>query len=1130
MNEPFLASPNQCKASNPAQSVWVSANAGSGKTHVLVDRVIRLMLKGCDPSRVLCLTFTKAAAAEMANRLFEKLSVWTTLPDGKLLAHMEAIGHEHVSTADLERARKLFTVALESPGGLKIQTIHAFCELLLQRFPVEAGVVPGFTVMDDVLAAATLAEARQNVLSAADDGSLASALERIVARVQADAFDKLVSTILNMRLEIAGVLSSPQAVEAAVEELRVLGGLLPADSPERVMERLVACDEVSYKSAIAILMSGTPKTDRKNAQALQSALDEKNPEKRLDGLRKVFFTKELELCKPTKLITRKLATAHPDVHDFLCTEQQRVFEGLGLLSLFSMLDANRDLLTLASGIVAEFGRLKRERGLYDFTDLIEHTCKLLTRSSSAAWVLYKLDGGFDHILVDEAQDTSRAQWEIARALAEEPFSGTGARSEIDRTLFVVGDRKQSIFSFQGADPASFDESRRHFERLITGAEKRFEPVELFDSYRSVSAVLKAVDCTFESPLARQGLEASLDIAIKHYATRKDKPGIVEVWPLIEVDDLEKPGPLDPVDILPRNHPRRKLAAMVADKIASWIGKRRIPALGRTVEPGDILILVRSRNPFFDAMIAELNARRIPVAGADRLKLGEHIAVKDLLSLARFVILPDDDLSLAEVLKSPLMPKSFNDEDLYGIAHGRGGISLWDSLHASRHREAVTFLDGLIACAATATPFEFFNRVLLSGEPSGRKRIYARLGPEAADAIDAFLALVLDDELSRTPSLQGFVSRFEAESIEIKRDMQNGGGEVRIMTVHGAKGLEASIVIIPDCAELPSGNSDMTLLKVDCGDGRLPLPFWRCKCEVEPAAVTRWKEQTRERLMNEYRRSLYVALTRARDELYVGGVVTRGQLKDESWYALVRDGLRSGLNIVADSEGTYRYIDGEVRVTAEEKTPPPPVLTGDLEDWARRPPRHAINLRPWIRPTDPVNRKDSESGRSPLDPNEIRRFRRGTLIHKLLQILPDLPAERRASVAENFLRRHDTEIDQIPLIRHEVLNLLTAEEFAPFFGEGSLAEVSFASLIGDLHRHVSGRIDRLAIAPDAIHVVDFKTDRFPPLEVSDVDPVYIGQLAVYARALRAIYPGRKVNAALLWTADPRLMVVPEALLE
>jgi ATP-dependent helicase/nuclease subunit A len=178
----------------------------------------------------------------------------------------------------------------------------------------------------------------------------------------------------------------------------------------------------------------------------------------------------------------------------------------------------------------------------------------------------------------------------------------------------------------------------------------------------------------------------------------------------------------------------------------------------------------------------------------------------------------------------------------------------------------------------------------------------------------------------------------------------------------------------------------------------------------------------------------------------------------------------------------------------------------------------------------VNRKDSESGRSPLDPNEIRRFRRGTLIHKLLQILPDLPAERRASVAENFLRRHDTEIDQIPLIRHEVLNLLTAEEFAPFFGEGSLAEVSFASLIGDLHRHVSGRIDRLAIAPDAIHVVDFKTDRFPPLEVSDVDPVYIGQLAVYARALRAIYPGRKVNAALLWTVDPRLMVVPEALLE
>jgi ATP-dependent helicase/nuclease subunit A len=1122
--EPQRASDKQIEASNPAQSVWVAANAGSGKTHVLVDRVIRLMLAGSEPAKILCLTFTKAAAAEMANRLFERLSAWIALNDEQLYKFIAAIGHTKVSQLDLVRARKLFTLAMETPGGLKIQTIHAFCERLLQLFPVEAGIMPGFRVMDDVEAADVLLEARQSVIAAArKGGDLAKALDAIAARVQAVTFDELIGKLLDKRTQIADVLSGSQAIEAAIRELGEHAGLLAGETANTIQSELVAIDRAVYASMIQSLGKGTAKTDATMMERLKSVMASQDDDRCIELLQTVFITDGGLARSASTLMTNKLAASDPTCQSCLIEERDRVFKAFGKLSLCRMFEATRDLLTLASGIVERYERLKRERGLYDFVDLIARTQKLLTQSRAAPWVLYKLDGGIDHMLVDEAQDTSPVQWSIVKAMTEEFFSGEGARAHVERTLFVVGDRKQSIYSFQGADPDSFDAARRHFKRTVKNAGKAFRSVDLVASYRSVTTVLKAVDDVFSFDTAKKGLEAQADKPIIHEAERIGHAGIVELWPLVPRPPSEEKSPLKPVDLASERHPRRVLAKQVAEKIKYWIeNKRLLASRGRAVRPGDILILVRGRNLFFEAMIAELQLRQIPVAGADRLKLGQHIAVLDLLSLARFVLLPDDDLSLAEVLKSPLIPDALNDDDLFELAYGRDDKSLWDRLKASRFQAAHRLLESWIKLAQGASPFEFFSAVLLQGEPSGRKRFQARLGGQAADPIDAFLDRVLAYEMREAPSLQGFVSHFTAEDIEIKRDMEQDTDEVRIMTVHGAKGLEANIVMIPDAAELPRLSEQ--LLLANRGEGQLPLPCWKISEKIKPDSVQIWEAETRERAMDEYRRQLYVAMTRARDELYVGGIEGRGKIDPGCWYELVRAALAGK----ATETG-----DGTLRLESVQSAAAKSDLAFDLAkivpslppSWALERAADAPRQRPWLRPSELGTFTLGSKGRSPLGESDVRRFRRGILMHKLLQFLPELSPDKREEAAQRFLKRHHVAAGDARTMAAEVLAVLHHPEFGPYFASGSLAEVSLAALLGNPESHIAGRVDRLAISSGEVRLLDFKTDRIPATSLDDIDPAYLAQLAAYSAALFEVFPQKTIHAALLWTQGPSLMPVP-----
>ena len=485
MAKSMNATPEQKTASNPAASAWVGANAGSGKTHVLVDRVTRLMLAGVDPMSILCLTYTKAAAKEMANRLHERLGEWVGLSNAALSKRLVQMGSDDLSHQMLSRARRLFTAALETPGGLKIQTIHAFCERILQLFPVEAGLAPGFQVLESSQSKQLLREARDRVLRVAqgDESSVfASALEIVTRHTHSDSFDALLERVLSKRQGLKDAIAQHGSIEGIGQELKFQLGIDPQQRVETLKYEFLKFDGTTIERAIPIL-SASLVTNQETANHLAALL------KASDGVqaellyRRIYFTSEGEKPKKvTSVITAKLLKAHPWIEDWLSLEYSRSLNLIEQIDDFTRIEATCALLTLADAMISKFESEKKLLGAYDFDDLILKTRDLLVDKSSAQWVLFKLDRGIEHVLVDEAQDTSLAQWEIVSALTSEFFSGTGSREVPDRTLFVVGDRKQSIFSFQGADPAAFEYSREIFGAQITNVGQDFNTVDLTISY------------------------------------------------------------------------------------------------------------------------------------------------------------------------------------------------------------------------------------------------------------------------------------------------------------------------------------------------------------------------------------------------------------------------------------------------------------------------------------------------------------------------------------------------------------------------------------------------------------------------------------------------------------------------
>ncbi|MEO3427642.1 double-strand break repair helicase AddA [Pelagibius sp. CAU 1746] len=1169
------ATARQREAADPAASVWVSASAGSGKTKVLVDRVLSLLLRGSEPGKILCLTFTKAAAAEMANRLSARLAAWVTAEEGALRAGLEELTGGPVDDDLLPRARALFARVLDTPGGIKIQTIHAFCQALLGRFPLEAGVAPNAKVLDEHEAADLLETARVEVLAEALEGQgrLSDAIGVLIAHLQEERFTEVVQQLIHERGRLGELIEARGGVDRLGEAVFALLGVDPAETPEGVTA--AACAEGAFdRAGLKLAMeawSNSSDAEKKKGASLADWLAADPPARgeALEAYCGLFLTGE---GKPRqRLINKKPAEDFPGALEALQNEAERLVLVAEKRNAITVARATRALLVLGDAVIKAYQRHKEARVLLDYDDLIHFSAKLLARQGGVSWVLFKLDGGLDHLLVDEAQDTSPEQWRIVEMLTSEFFAGEGAhesREETLRTVFAVGDPKQSIYSFQGADPAEFQRLRDLFRLRAQQARHTWRPVSLAVSFRSTEAVLRTVDAVFAAAEAQDGVLFG-ESEIRHLAKRLGEAGQVELWPPAppaEAEELESwalplPGRSDSPAPL-------RLARLVARRIWYWTQAPegagdpacQLTAKDRRMRPGDVMILVRRRNSFITELVRELKTLGVPVAGVDRMRLTEQLAVMDVMALGRVLLLPEDDLTLACVLKGPFI--GFGEDQLFRLAHGRGRKSLWQRLsEMAPENEAFAaarrFLEDLAGQADYVAPFELYSGLLGAGR--GREKILGRLGPDAADPLDEFLSLALAYERENAPSLEGFLHWLAAGELEIKRDLEQEHGAVRLMTVHGSKGLEAPVVILPDTLQLPAAGDG--LLWVDDGkakaSGTASLAVWPVKRDYDLPLLGEARAARKRAQEQEYRRLLYVALTRAQDRLYLCGWLTRNAPPQGNWYQLVENALARlaeggeaeavDFDFTADlgAEGWagpgWRLARPQTAPVAapvvveaapeEAAEAAPEVLAETLPGWARQPaPPEPAPPQP-LAPSRPAEAEPPS--RSPLGPDSGRRFRRGLLIHRLLQSLPDLAAPERAAAGRSFLASplHGLADDQQAEILAEVLKVLEAPELAPLFGPGSRAEVPLAGLVETVAgpQAIAGQVDRLLVENGSVSLIDFKSQRPAPEAPEDVPSLYLRQMAAYRALLARIYPGRAIRSYLLWTDQPRLMQLSDALL-
>lgn len=1067
-------------AMDPTRSAWVPANAGAGKTTLLVGRVLRLLLSCVPPERILCVTYTKAAAAEMISRIRDKAMEWAVAEEAALITSLTKLTGFAPPEALKREARMLFVRLLEAEEGVRIQTIHAFCQSILKRFPLESGVPPHFSVLDERTADELLKEAMQHLYTQPGEG-----LGALAAVLSEGSLAALLREMARNRRRLRALMGN----EA------MAGALLKRALSTEEAPRLETVPLEWLRGCIAPLEAAGGKVNGHMAQALARWVEEGE----VDAYARAFLT---QAGAPRKQLFTAKAQLTGTQKEILLRQQEAAMAYVQACNALRIAEVSERLLGVAGALLAAYERLKRERAWMDYDDLILAATRLLGAPGAGAWVMYKLDGGIDHLLIDEAQDTSREQWDIVQALTGEFYAGQG-RSEEERTLFVVGDVKQSIFRFQGAEPRMFEAMRGEFRAKAQAAGMEWVEAPLPESFRSTQAVLELVD-------AVQG-------DTQHVLIRAGLAGSVELWPLVKEEGEAAPEWALPVAQQTLAHSDERLAALIAQRVAEWLaGGERLESEGRAMQPGDILVLVRRRTEFVDALIRAFKRRGVPVAGVDRMRLTENLAVKDVLALIAFLLLPEDDLSLACVLKSPLV--GVDEEKLFALAWGREG-SLWRRMQGSAE---AAWLSGLLAQADFLPPYELLMQVLARG----RARLTGRMGEEYHDALDELLAQALLFEQAHTPSLQGFAHWLDSGSAEVKRDMEQARGEVRIMTVHGAKGLEAPVVILPDTAGAVR-QSDRLLWHEEEGHG---LPLWP---QGEDAPLTaRLREERKAEDEAEHKRLLYVALTRAKERLVVCGWEGRKAAPEGCWHNSVRQAMeRLGAHEVATPAGAgLRYAVAQTKAVEEGRQD---------GEWRA----DSAPLPAWLGAAPPM-----ETGTELLSPSHLADYaplphpsplnnavyQRGTLTHRLLQYLPSVAEDKRTEALAAWMTRFAPELPESERAdwAREVEAVLGLPAMQTLLGAGSLAEAPVAGILEYRGKRVrmAGQIDRLAVLADSVWIADYKTHQRPPASAEAVPLVYLRQMAAYRALLAQIYPDKRIRCALVWTAAPVFMELPEKVLE
>ncbi len=1157
-----LTGKNQAIAATPELSVWASANAGAGKTKVLIDRIARLLLRGCDPAKILAVTYTKAAAAEMQTRLYDLLGSWTISPDTDLTLALQkldpALGE--LEPGFLAQARALFAKALETPGGLKIQTIHGFCQTILQRFPLEAGVPPGFSVLEDGAAKALQTKVFKDAYAKAPDAFLK--LARLTSQ---DDHHKLILDAMSAAgQDLAGQPDLGQISRKLAATLQIDPNRTETSYQQEGLDKL---DRDAMAAAAARLQTGIP-TDLDSARKLTILMNASDLEAAWRAWNDLVMT--TTGTPRAKLFTKKF-TSDFAITNVLDRESALVDGLMTALEKVRAVQTYHRSMALTEAVYAfkaAWTQAKQAIGGLDFDDLLVRTSALLRAGEgAAAWVLYKLDAGLAHILIDEAQDTNPQQWDLLEPLFT--VLEQEARTQ-PRTRFIVGDEKQSIYSFQGAKPERFLAEKARFEAGGAALDDERRSLVFDLSFRSSQTILNAVDavwaCTalgHPPPIAEAGelelpFERNYAFPTRHIAYRTDHAGAVELWPKTVAGE-KAPGSDawdHPLNIEREDSSRNRLAERIALELKARLERGfAIPSNDgtRPMAPGDVMILVKKRGPFFHQLIKRLKYHKVPVAGADRIKLVEDPAIQDLIALSRFALLPHDDFNTACVMKGALCGLVDDDAHLFPLAWDRGSQSLWQRLCHSTdpaHTPVAAFLKSVLGRAGHMPPYEFFASILerpcLEGK-IGWTLLIERLGQEAREPVEAFLGRALDHGRTETPNLHGFLAAIENDAAEVKREMEQGGDGVRVMTIHGAKGLEAPVVILPETTS-PKGPTKTNFHF----DPDLQTFLWSPAAKEDPDVFARLRAAQTEAETREDARLLYVAMTRARDLLILCGFDFGQQKKDKgeagspdpgekaknTWYDLFEQALKligpsQKLEGQTGSDAPFTYqvwgqYAGDLPVQARMRPTPRP-----LPAWIDQSPPAEQQRARRIAPSALAPDGSEPATLSPLQPDARLRFMRGRLIHELLQRLPDLPEEEREERARRRLAREaDLSEETRDQMLEETLAVLRHPTFAPLFGPGSRAEATIVGRGPGLPEDlvVNGSVDRLVVTPTEVLVLDFKTNRPPPRTVETVAQVYLNQMAAYRALLLGNWPTKKVRCALLWTDGPHLMELPDQILD
>ncbi|MEM7461640.1 MAG: double-strand break repair helicase AddA [Pseudomonadota bacterium] len=1153
-NIPAATRHNQALATDPNRSAWVTANAGSGKTYVLSRRVIRLMLDGAAPAQILCLTFTKAAAAEMSNRIFETLSEWAGLNDQELSDALEGLLERLPTETEVERSRTLFALALDTPGGLKIQTIHAFCEALLHQFPLEANMSGHFQVIEANTQDELIALAREQVFSRLEPGGaseLQDAVQTLLRSASDAAIDKALAELIDNRHEFLSWINGDP--ETAINRLWHTLGLKPGTSRKEIIETVLSgsrFDPEKLAGPVATAHAAGGPTNTRFVEAVNSGPD---PQEMLEKRVNCLLTKDL--APRQSAITKPVLRQHGELADVIDHETELTLQVCEKLKALHLLNASKALFTVGNDILANYQDLKNSSGLADFDDLIQAAAKLLTRSDIQQWVRYKLDAGIDHVLVDEAQDTSPDQWAIINAITDEFHTEieTGGRN---RSIFVVGDEKQSIYSFQGADPHEFAEQAQTLERKSLDFNQPFSPVRLELSFRSSPDILDAVDKVFSIDENFRGLSQMEDETV-HESIFQNRAGEVQIWPLYGKQKTdEQTSWYAPVDATESDDPAILLARRIAITIKKWLQDGEwLSVKGRAIRSGDILILVRRRDKFTRAVLRELKRQDLSIAGADRLELTAHIAIEDLMALGRFTLMRENDLSLAGALKSPLF--GYDDDLLTEIAAKRGDTGLFAHMEvvaeggasefSSKIADTVQQLKSLETLARTVRPYEFYAHLL--GREGGRKAFISHLGKEVEDVLDAFLQAALDHERSGGNGLEEFLILLETSPPEIKREVDTQTDEIQVITVHSAKGLEAPVVFLVDpCSPAFIPTHRPTIMNIE--DHKEISSFvWVPESKFSVAQTDAELAIIRNKAEEEYRRLLYVAMTRAANRLIVCGWHGVKPIKHDHWHSMVSRALENEASPVS-SDGEFEYLvwHSPDRPIAREKQhkspieePAAPIEFTELPDWlVGEAPLETVPV-PSLAPSQiPVtNEAIRRSTGLSVDGSETLEadtdaLEKGLAVHRLLEILPSVEAEVRKEFAvewlnSNLAEENDRNIEDLAA---SICEIMANEELAPLFGPNSQGETVITGLVniaGEKTR-ITGRIDRLADCPKKIILADYKTNASPPRSIEEVPGGYVLQLALYRQVLKQIQPDKAIECMLVWTQDGSITVLPEAELE